>query len=85
MQDITEAIIELKRSVNSLNLLGAAIGTDFPLNLDDEKLDAFYETLVELDVPLFIHPAPMGIDGPDGDLKLKRFDVVIAEKFLAPL
>ena len=33
MQDINEAIIELKRAVNSLGLLGAAIGTDFPITL----------------------------------------------------
>jgi aminocarboxymuconate-semialdehyde decarboxylase len=31
------------------------------------RLDPFYATLVELDVPLFIHPAPAGIDGPPGD------------------
>ena len=81
MQNINEAVAELKRAVCSLNLWGAAIGTDFPMNLDNEKLDIFYETLVDLNVPLFIHPAPMGIDGPEGDSKLKRFDLDVVVGF----
>ena len=83
MQDINEAVIELKRSILSLKLWGAAIGTDFAMELDDPKLDAFYEALVDLNVPLFIHPAPSGIDGPLGDPKLKRFDLDVVVGFAA--
>jgi aminocarboxymuconate-semialdehyde decarboxylase len=34
-----------------------------------------------LNVPLFIHPAPAGIDGPPGDPNLKRFDLDIIVGF----
>ncbi len=81
MQDIKEAILELNRSINQLKLLGAAIGTDFNLDLDSEKLDPFYEELVKLNVPLFLHPAPMGIDGPEGDKKLKKYDLDVVVGF----
>lgn len=54
--------------------MGAAIGTEFKEPLLSAAWDPFYETLVRLDVPLFIHPAPAGIDGPPGDPNLKRFD-----------
>lgn len=76
MQDIGAAIVELRRAVTELGLLGAYIGTD--LNgrcLDDPALDAFYETCQGLNVPLFIHPQPAGIDGPPGDQRLRRFDL----------
>jgi len=70
---------ELKRSVQELGLLGGYIGTDFGIPLDHESLDPFYALCVDLDVPLFLHPAPRGIDGPAGDERLRRFelDVVI--------
>jgi len=79
MQDAKLAADELRRSVQELGLLGGYIGTDFGTNLDDESLDPFYAVCTELDVPLFMHPAPKGIDGPPGDARLKRFelDVVI--------
>ena len=47
------------------------------LPLNDPALDSFYAKLTELDVPLFIHPAPAGIDGPSGDANLKQFDLDI--------
>jgi aminocarboxymuconate-semialdehyde decarboxylase len=49
--------------------------------LHSPALDPFYATLVELEVPLFIHPAPAGIDGPPGDPNLKRFDLDIIVGF----
>lgn len=76
MQDIGAATAELRRSVRELGLLGAYIGTDLNgRSLDDAALDPFYEACVELDVPLFIHPQPAGIDGPPGDQRLRRFDL----------
>ena len=35
--------------------------------LDDAALDPLYAEAVRLNVPLFIHPGPAGIDGPAGD------------------
>lgn len=74
---------ELRRAVNELGLVGAAFGTDAPLALDDAALDVLYAQAVQLDVPLFIHPGPAGIDGPPGDPALKRFELDIIAGFAA--
>ena len=81
MQDPVAAREELHRAVESLGLWGAAIGTEFKDPLHSPAFDPFYESLVKLDVPLFIHPAPAGIDGPPGDPSLKRFDLDIIVGF----
>jgi aminocarboxymuconate-semialdehyde decarboxylase len=83
MQDISAACDELERAVTELNLLGAYIGTDFGMPLNDLKLTPLYEKFIELDVPLFIHPAPAGIDGPLGDQNLKQFDLDLLTGFAA--
>lgn len=83
MQDIGMAIEETHRAVSELGCLAPYIGTDFGRPLHDPALDPFYETLVELDVPLFIHPAPAGIDGPAGDKNLQQFDLDIIMGFAA--
>lgn len=75
MQDLTAAREELQRAIGELGLWGAAIGTEFATPLHDPAMDAFYGEFVKLDVPLFLHPAPSGIDGPPGDPNLKRFDL----------
>jgi aminocarboxymuconate-semialdehyde decarboxylase len=83
MQDIGAAIEELRRAVRDLGMLGAGIGTDMPQTLDDPGMDVFYEACIALDVPLFIHPGPAGIDGPPGDPRLKRFDLDVVIGFAA--
>lgn len=75
MQDVDAALVELRRAVGELGLVGAYIGTDFGRLLDDAALDGLYGLCVELDVPLFVHPAPSGIDGPLLDGRLRRFDL----------
>ena len=50
------------------------IGTDLGRPLDDPAFDEVWATCTELDVPLFIHPAPDGIDPPRRDERLARFD-----------
>ncbi len=75
MQHVAAACDELERAVRELGLLGAYVGTDFGTPLDSESLDPIYEKLVALDVPLFLHPAPHGIDGPPADPRLARFDL----------
>jgi aminocarboxymuconate-semialdehyde decarboxylase len=83
MQDIPAACEELRRSVTEHGMYGAQIGTDMTLRLDDPRMDALYETCVALNVPLFIHPGPAGIDGPAGDPALKRFDLDVVVGFAA--
>ncbi|MFT7175861.1 MAG: aminocarboxymuconate-semialdehyde decarboxylase, partial [Halioglobus sp.] len=81
MQDIGAACDELERAVNQLGMLGGYIGTDFGIPLDSPELDRFYEKVVQLNVPLFIHPAPAGIDGPAGDANLKQYDLDLLTGF----
>lgn len=81
MQDPHEASKELQRCVNDLGLLGAYVGTDFPLGFGDEALDMLYKTFVDLDVPLFIHPAPQGINGPYSDKRLDDFSLDLTVGF----
>ncbi len=81
MQDIPAAIAELRRSVTELGLLGGYIGTDFGVHLDDGRVDPFYEACVELDVPLFFHPAPSGLDGALRDDRMRRFDLDLVIEF----
>jgi len=82
MQDIDAAVVELRRAVTDLGLVGAYIGTDFGTTFDDPRLDALWETAVELDVPVFIHPAPAGIDGPLRDPRIRNFDLDLSLGFL---
>ena len=83
MQDVGFAIEETQRAVGDLGFLGPYIGTDFGMPLNDPALDPFYEALTRLNVPLFIHPAPAGIDGSPGDPALKQFDLDIIVGFAA--
>jgi aminocarboxymuconate-semialdehyde decarboxylase len=83
LQSPQAAVVELRRAVTDLGLSGAAFGTDARLPLDDAALDPLYAEAVRLDVPLFIHPGPAGIDGPAGDPALKRFELDIIAGFAA--
>jgi aminocarboxymuconate-semialdehyde decarboxylase len=83
MQDVGFAIEETQRAVQDLGMLAPYIGTDFGRPLDDPAMDPFYAALVAMDVPLFIHPAPAGIDGPPGDANLRGFDLDIIVGFTA--
>ncbi|MES2978450.1 MAG: amidohydrolase family protein [Pseudomonadota bacterium] len=83
MQDPVAAAAELRRAVHELGLLGAAIGTDFGRPLDSAALDVLYEAACELDVPLFIHGGPAGIDGPPGDPNLRNYDLDVVCGFAA--
>ena len=74
VQDVDAAVAELRRAVGDLGLLGAYLPTDPGRPLDDPALDPLYGALVALDVPLFLHPMPGGIDAPRRDERLARFD-----------
>jgi aminocarboxymuconate-semialdehyde decarboxylase len=82
MQDIDRAVSEFGRAVGELGLIGAYIGTDFGTTFDDPALDPLWSAAVEMDVPVFIHPAPGGIDGPLRDRRLRNFDLDLSLGFV---
>lgn len=82
-QDPSRAVDELERAVGELGMLGGYIGTDMPHRLDDPVMDRLYEAHIRLDVPLFIHPSPAGIDGPPGNPNLGDFDLDVVVGFAA--
>lgn len=76
VQDIPASIAEARRAVRELGLVAVYVGTDpAGRTLDDPELDPLYEALVDLDVPLFAHPSPLGPEGPPEDPRLRRFDL----------
>lgn len=81
MQDVGAAIAELRRTVRELGFRAAYIGADMPHGLADAVMDPFYDAVSELDVPLFIHPASAGIDGPPGPASLGLFELDITVGF----
>lgn len=83
MQSPAAAAEELGRAVRELGLWGACVGTEFGIRLDAPELDPFYRRCVELDVPLFFHPAPAGIDGPKAFPPLDRYDLDLLIGFAA--
>ena len=82
MQDPDAAIVELRRAVGDLGLVGAYIGTDFGIDVDDARLDPFWATAVDVDVPVFIHPAPWGVDGPLRDARIRKYDLDLTVGFM---
>jgi aminocarboxymuconate-semialdehyde decarboxylase len=80
-QDPEAAGAELARAVGELGLVGGYLGTDVGRPLDAPELDALYGAAVERDVPLFLHPAPSGLDGPSRDDRLRRFDLELVLEF----
>ena len=82
-QDPPRAVDELQRAVTDLGLWGGYIGTDLPHRLDDPAMDVLYEECAALDVPLFLHPSPAGIDSPAGDPNLTDFDLDVVIGFAA--
>jgi len=64
VQDPPRAADELRRAVQELGLGGPYLPTDPGRPLDDPALDVIWATCVDLDVPVFLHPAPDGVDGP---------------------
>ncbi|MEO0996096.1 MAG: amidohydrolase family protein [Pseudomonadota bacterium] len=83
IQDVGFAVEELHRAVTELGMYGPYIGSDIGRPLNDPAMDPFYAAVVELNVPLFVHPAPAGIDGPPGDPNLKQFDLDVITGFAA--
>jgi aminocarboxymuconate-semialdehyde decarboxylase len=76
-QNVTSAIEELKRAVGVCDVRGVLM----PTNVGGQDLDAphfepFYEAVLEMDLPIFIHPIPRS--GPEA-LRMRdyRLDVTV--------
>jgi predicted TIM-barrel fold metal-dependent hydrolase len=62
---------ELRRAIKDLGLHGVTITSQINrLSLDSPNLYELYETVMELDVPIFVHPALV----PTGYEHLKDYD-----------
>ena len=76
VQDVAECVAEARRAVRDLGMSAVYLDTDpAGRTLDDPALDPLYEAVAELDVPLFVHPSPLGPGGPPADPRLRRFDL----------
>ena len=76
VQDVAACVAEARRAVHELGMSAVYLDTDpAGRTLDDPALDPLYEAVVELDVPLFVHPSPLGAAGPPDDVRLRRFDL----------
>ncbi|NWJ72629.1 amidohydrolase [Pseudonocardia sp. ICBG1122] len=76
VQDVAASVAEARRAVRDLGMSAVYLDTDpAGRTLDDAALDPLYAELVALDVPLFVHPTPLGPGGPPQDPRLRRFDL----------
>ena len=72
LQDVGAACAEAERA-KSLGLVALYVSTNYGVDFDDPGLDDFYRTLVDLDLPLFIHPATNDGRAKAPDERLHRF------------
>ncbi len=72
LQDVRGACAEVERA-KGLGLVGVYVSTNYGVDFDSPDLDDFYRTMVELDLPLFIHPATNDGRSKAPDERLHRF------------
>jgi aminocarboxymuconate-semialdehyde decarboxylase len=74
--DVDACVAEARRAVRDLGMSALYLDSDpAGRTLDVPALDPLYEAIVDLDVPLFVHPTPLGAAGPPDDVRLRRFDL----------
>lgn len=82
VQDPPAAAAELRRAVSERGHVGLALGTEAPFDLDHPAMDELWAEVVTQGVPVFVHPAPHGIDAPSPDPRLARFGLDLSLGFL---
>ena len=77
LQDISMSVREFKRMQDFHWARGVNIATDnlAGRDLHDEALFPIYEVCEEYDMPLFLHPAPIGTDDPDWNPANNKKDI----------
>lgn len=78
MQDPAAAAAELRRCVRDHNFVGGHVASNVRgIYLHDERFIPIYQAAVELDVPLFVHPAdPLGKD------RTREYELTIVAAYL---
>jgi aminocarboxymuconate-semialdehyde decarboxylase len=78
MQDARAAAQELRRCVRDLGFVGGHIASNVRgIYLHDPQFEPIFQAAVELDVPLFVHPAdPLGKD------RTKEYELTIVAGYL---
>ncbi len=78
MQDPETAAAELRRAVNALGLRGGHIASNVNGRyLDSPEYTPIFEAAVELDVPLFVHPA-----NPPGREYMAAYELAVVSGYL---
>lgn len=78
MQDPAAAAEELRRCVRNLGCVGAHIASNVRgVYLDSEQFNPIYEAALELNVPLFVHPAD-----PPGKERTRDYELTVVAGYL---
>ncbi len=78
MQDPSEAAAELRRCVREHNFIGGHIASNVRgAYLNDERFAPICKAAVELDVPLFVHPAD-----PLGKERMREYELMVVAGYL---
>ena len=74
LQDISASVAEIERSVGELGARAINLGTDDIAghNLDDAYFDPIWEACARLELPVFLHPGPLGQGDPSFDAAAAR-------------
>jgi aminocarboxymuconate-semialdehyde decarboxylase len=78
MQDPAAAAAELRRCVRDFGFVGGHVGSNVQgTHLYDDQFQPIYEAALDLDVPLFVHPAD-----PAGKERMREFELTVVAGYL---
>ncbi|MGY5775195.1 amidohydrolase family protein [Rhizobium sp. LEGMi135b] len=79
MQDPTAAALELRRCVKELGFVGGHVASNVQgVYLHDSQFDPVFKAALDLNVPLFIHPAD-----PAGKERMREFELMVVAGYLS--
>lgn len=78
MQDPAAAAAELRRCVRDYGFIGGHVGSNVKgTHLYDDQFTPIYQAALDLDVPLFVHPAD-----PAGKERMREFELTVVAGYL---